>query len=66
MTLWHSEEMEKRSRDELVRDLTRLMHDIAAYQAAHGIALSDDEAMELATVEVRAIRAERAARRSQP
>jgi hypothetical protein len=42
------------------------MHDIAAYQAAHGIALSDDEAMELATVEVRAIRAERAARRSQP
>jgi hypothetical protein len=50
---------ERTLREVLARDFDRLTDEIAAFQTAHGIVLSDDEAMALADEEVRALRAER-------
>ena len=50
---------ERTLREVLARDFDRLTDEITAYQTAHGIALSDDEAMTLANEEVRAVRTER-------
>ena len=46
-------------RDVLVRDFATQMDEIAEYQAANGISISDDEALALAADEVRATRDER-------
>jgi hypothetical protein len=49
---------ERTLREVLARDFDRLTDEITAYQTAHGITLSDDEAMILANEEVRAVRTE--------
>ncbi len=50
---------ERALRDVLARDFTALMDEIAEYQAANGATIGDDEALTLATDEVRAARNER-------
>jgi len=50
---------ERALREVLARDFGALMDGIAADQAARGVALSEDEALTLATEELRALRAER-------
>jgi hypothetical protein len=50
---------ERALREVLARDFATLMDGIAADQAARGVALSEDEALALATEELRALRAER-------
>lgn len=50
---------ERALRDVLASDFTALMDEIAADQAARGVALSDEEASALATEELRASRAGR-------
>jgi hypothetical protein len=50
---------ERTLREVLARDFDRLTDEIAAFQTARGIVLSDEEAMALANEEVRALRAER-------
>jgi hypothetical protein len=52
---------ERALRDVLARDFGALMDEIAAYQAASGVTIADDEALELAVEEVRAARDERRA-----
>ena len=49
---------ERALREVLARDFGELMDGIAADQAARGVALSADEALALATEELRALRAE--------
>jgi hypothetical protein len=54
------EELFERSlRDVLAHDVDRIADNIAAHQAAVGVSFTDDEAMMVATEEVRAFRAER-------
>jgi hypothetical protein len=47
---------ERGLREILLRDFAELMDEIATYQAKHGLALSDDEALSLASSEMRAMR----------
>ncbi len=50
---------ERALREVLVRDFAALMDDIDRYQADAGLTLTDDEALELATAELKGMRAER-------
>ena len=50
---------ERALREVLARDFGALMDGIAADLSARGVALSEDEALTLATEELRALRAER-------
>ena len=50
---------ERALRDVLARDFAALMDEIAEYQAASGVTIREDEALALATDEVRAVRNER-------
>jgi hypothetical protein len=50
---------ERALREVLVRDFAALMDEIDRYQADEDLTLSDDEALELATAELKAMRAER-------
>lgn len=50
---------ERALRDVLSRDFAELMDEIAEYQSAKGVTISDDEAMALADEELRALRGER-------
>lgn len=50
---------ERALRDVLARDFADLLKDIAADQAASGVALSEDEGLAMAYEELRAVRAER-------
>ncbi len=50
---------ERALRDVLVRDYKQLMDQIGQYQSARGLTVSDDDAMEIATSELKAMRAER-------
>lgn len=43
----------------LARDFGELMDEIAAFQGTKGVSLTDEEAMDLAVSELRAMRAER-------
>jgi hypothetical protein len=50
---------ERALREVLVRDFRELMDEVAAFQAAAGLELSDQDALDLATGELEAVRAER-------
>jgi len=50
---------ERALREVLLRDFTALMDEISDYQAANGVSIGEDEALALATEEVRAARRER-------
>ena len=50
---------ERALREVLVRDFAALMDEIDRHQSDEGLTLSDDEALELATAELKAMRAER-------
>ena len=52
---------ERALRDVLARDFGALMDEIADYQTESGVTITDDEALELAVEEVRAVRDERRA-----
>ena len=50
---------ERALREVLTRDFGELMDEVAAFQAAKGVSLTDEEAMDLAVSELQAMRAER-------
>lgn len=50
---------ERALREVLARDFGELMDDVVAFQTAKGVSLTDEQAMDLAVSELRALRAER-------
>lgn len=50
---------ERALREVLARDFAELMDELGALQTAKGVSLTDEQAMDLATSELRAMRSER-------